>query len=214
MQRIELCQQTLHLHSFHAIFWEEQQILLLADLHLGKAAHFRKGGLPVPATAGDSNWDRLQSLLFDIQPARVLFLGDLFHSDYNPVWEDLGQLIQQFEDISFELIPGNHDILEDPYYQAAGLTLHPLILEIPPFYLTHHPQAEIPKDFYNLCGHIHPSVRLRGAARQSLRLPCFYFGKNQGILPAFGAFTGMANIAVREGDRVFVIASNEVMEVG
>ena len=189
-------------------------MLLLADLHLGKAAHFRKGGLAVPATAGDNNWDRLQSLLFDLQPARVLFLGDLFHSDYNPVWEELGALVEQFKPISFELIPGNHDILDDPYYQAAGLLLHPLFLEIPPFYLTHHPQKEIPAGLYNLCGHIHPSVKLRGLARQSLRLPCFYFGQDQGILPAFGAFTGMANIAVREGDRVFVIARDEVVEVG
>ncbi|MBX2877723.1 MAG: ligase-associated DNA damage response endonuclease PdeM [Saprospiraceae bacterium] len=213
MHRIELCQQTFYLHPFHAIYWEEQQTLLLADLHLGKAAHFRKGGLPVPATAGDSNWDRLQALLFDIKPARVLFLGDLFHSDYNPVWEELGDLIQQFRAVSFELIPGNHDILEDPYYQSAGLHLHPLTLEIPPFYFTHHPQAEIPEGLYNLCGHIHPSVTLRGGARQSLRLPCFYFGEQQGILPAFGAFTGTANITVRAGDRVFVITSNEVVEV-
>ncbi len=213
MHRIELCQQTFYLHPFHAIYWEEQQMLLLADLHLGKAAHFRKGGFPVPATAGDDNWDRLQALLFDIKPTRVLFLGDLFHSEYNPVWEELGDLIQQFKEVSFELIPGNHDILEDPYYQSAGLHLHTLTLEIPPFYFTHHPQDQIPEDVYNLCGHIHPSVKLRGLARQSLRLPCFYFGEQQGILPAFGAFTGMANIDVRAGDRVFVIASNEVVEV-
>lgn len=214
MHQFTFCDQTLQLHPFRAIYWEEQNSLLLADLHLGKAAHFRKAGLAVPAQAGDTNWDRLISLLFDLKPARVLFLGDLFHSDYNPAWEDLTQLIQQFQPISFELIPGNHDILAEPMYQEAGLILHPVTVTLGPFYLTHHPQAETPAGLYNLAGHIHPSVRLQGAARQSLRLPCFYFGARGGLLPAFGAFTGTADIPVQLGDRVFVIAEGQVLEVG
>ena len=214
MHQINFCDQTLSLHPFRAIYWQEQDSLLLADLHLGKAAHFRKAGLAVPVQAGDTNWDRLMALLFDLKPARVLFLGDLFHSDYNPAWEDLAQLIQQFQPISFELIPGNHDILDESIYEEAGLVLHPVTLPLGPFFLTHHPQADTPTGLYNIAGHIHPSVRLQGAGRQSLRLPCFYFGIKGGLLPAFGAFTGTADIPVTAGDRVFVIAEGQVLEVG
>lgn len=213
MQQITFCDQTLFLHPFRAIYWQEQNSLLLADLHLGKAAHFRKAGLAVPVRAGDTNWDRLMALLFDLKPARVLFLGDLFHSEYNPAWEDLTQLIQQFQPISFELIPGNHDVLEESIYKESGLVLHATTLSMGPFFLTHHPQSDTPIGLYNIAGHIHPSVRLQGAGRQSLRLPCFYFGVNGGLLPAFGAFTGTADIPVTAEDRVFVIAEGQVLEV-
>ncbi|HNU41619.1 MAG TPA: phosphoesterase, partial [Cyclobacteriaceae bacterium] len=68
-----------------------------------------------------------------------------------------------------------------------------------------------PEGVYNLSGHIHPAVRLKGTGRQSVMLPCFYFGKQQGILPAFGSFTGMARIVPKKEDRIFVIAENKVI---
>ena len=208
-----IARQTLHLHPFRAVFWEEGKALLLADLHLGKAAHFRRNGLAVPPGVSDNNWDRLLSLLIDFRPERVLFLGDLFHSEYNAVWEELVDLIEQFHHVRFELVPGNHDILPRPLYESSKLTLHPEQLAEPPFLFTHHPLDVVPEGAYNLAGHVHPGVRLRGNGRQRLRLPCFYFGKRQGLLPAFGAFTGLGPVDVREGDRVFVIAEEEVIGI-
>lgn len=205
--------QTFHLHPLKAIFWEEQLSLLIADLHLGKAAHFRKNGIPVPQGVSDANWDKLIGLLLDFKPKRVLFLGDLFHSIYNTEWEELVQLIQQFEDISFELVQGNHDILDHEFYNAAKLRViqEPYLMD--PFLLSHHPMKNIPEGAYNLAGHIHPAVRLKGFGRQSVRLACFYFGENQGILPAFGTFTGMATLEIAKGEKVFVIAEDQVIEV-
>jgi hypothetical protein len=46
-----------------------------------------------------------------------------------------------------------------------------------------------------------------------MTLPCFYFGKDQGILPAFGSFTGMALIAPQKDDRIFVIAENKIQQI-
>jgi len=77
--------------------------------------------------------------------------------------------------------------------------------------LTHHPQQRIPEGYYNLAGHVHPAVRLRGFGRQRLRLPCFYFGAQCGILPAFGAFTGLGDLRICEGDRVYVVTAEEVI---
>jgi metallophosphoesterase superfamily enzyme len=73
---------------------------------------------------------------------------------------------------------------------------------------------KVPQGKYNLSGHIHPGVHLEGIARQSMTLPCFYFGKSVGLLPAFGLFTGLARIRPKAGDKVFVIAKGKVVEVG
>ncbi|MCB0595850.1 MAG: ligase-associated DNA damage response endonuclease PdeM [Lewinellaceae bacterium] len=205
--------EALLLHPFKAIYWEAEEALLLADLHLGKAAHFRREGLPVPSDVSQANWDRLISLLLDFQPQRVLFLGDLFHSDYNQEWEEFCRLMGQFSAVRFELILGNHDILPEGHYQQANLEVYREGLELPPFVLTHHPLEEVPAPFYNLAGHIHPCVHLKGNGRQRARLACFYFGEHQGVLPAFGAFTGMGKVRPKAGDQVFVIAGDEVLEV-
>lgn len=202
--------EILHLHPWRAMYWQREKMLLISDLHLGKATHFRKSGIPVPQALGDVNWDKLASLLLEFQPERVLFLGDLFHSDLNVEWDEFCQLTTQFSRVQFELVPGNHDILFAQHYEKARLLLNPTISEIPPFLFSHHPLEVIPENYYNLCGHIHPSVCLRGNGRQTLRLPCFYFAENQGILPAFGAFTGTAEIQPRNGDQVFVIAEDEI----
>ena len=112
------CQdQTFLLHPFRAVYWAEASMLLLADPHFGKATHFRRSGIPVPQGVSDANWDRIISLLLDFSPKEVLFLGDLFHSDYNTEWESLQQLTQQFDTTSFSLVLGSHDRLEEQHYK-------------------------------------------------------------------------------------------------
>ena len=205
--------ETLQLHPFKALFWQEKEILLLADLHLGKAAHFRKNGIPVPQGVSDANWDKLISLLLDFKPRRLIFLGDLFHSVYNTAWEDLSRLTRQFSDTTFELVQGNHDILNREHYESAQLRVYEEPLELFPFLLSHHPMEAVPEGWYNLAGHIHPCVYLSGQAQQRARLACFYFSPSQGILPAFGTFTGMAGLKPKQGDLVYVITDEAVIEV-
>ncbi len=111
-----------------------------------------------------------------------------------------------------ELVLGNHDVLEAADY--SFLQLHTVPLAIPPFILTHEPlPANHPTELYNLCGHIHPGITLRGRARQSVKAPCFYFGERVGILPAFGNFTGMAKATAISGStsHIFAISSDSVI---
>lgn len=205
--------QQLLLHPFKGAFWAAESILLIADLHLGKVAHFRKEGIPVPRDVSDQNWDRLISMILDLHPQRVLFLGDLFHSHYNAEWEDFRKLIDRFPAISFELVQGNHDILSAEAYQQAGIILHQEPYTIHPFSFSHHPLEEQVNGLYNIAGHIHPCVYLKGIGKQRTRLACFYFGATKGLLPAFGAFTGMAKISPKRGEQVFVIAEQEIIAV-
>jgi metallophosphoesterase superfamily enzyme len=81
-----------------------------------------------------------------------------------------------------------------------------------PFAFAHHPvQVE---GAYVLAGHLHPCITLRGKGRQHERLPCFWMGWGVGVLPAFGEFTGCSPVRPVEGDRVYVMADGEVVEVG
>jgi DNA ligase-associated metallophosphoesterase len=205
--------EQLTLHPYRAIYWQKHKALLLADLHLGKGAHFRKEGIPIPVQAGQVDFDKLIALLLDFQPERTLFLGDLFHSVYNPTWEEFGQLVNQFGDIHFELIAGNHDILSPHQYEKFQVEVHAEPYPMGPFLLSHHPMESVPEDRYNLAGHIHPGIRLSGLGRQRLRLPCFWFGKEQGLLPAFGSLTGTAPIEALAEDQVFVVTDEAVIEV-
>lgn len=194
-----------------AIYWPSQQILLIADLHLGKVEHFRKSGIAVPAVAGEANYHVVQELFLEHTPKRVIFLGDLFHSSYNYDWEQFSEFIRSHHHISFELVMGNHDILHRSQYDRNNMTIHENELVIEPFLLTHDPVEH--KELYNLCGHIHPCYKMRGRSRQYFRLPCFYFGHTGGILPAIGSFTGMHPVMASKDDRVYVVADDQIIQV-
>jgi len=204
---------SFELLSQKALYWPSKKILLIADLHLGKVNHYRKAGYPVPTRANDENTSVLIDLLNHHKPERILFLGDLFHSHYNEEWEVLGQVIRHFRSTSFELVMGNHDIMSTLQYERHNVVVHKEELLIDDLLLTHAPSEEPVEGVYNLAGHIHPGAKLFGKGRQALLLPCFYFGKQQGILPAFGSFTGLYPVKVVKGDCVYVIADGEVIDV-
>jgi len=209
---IAVAGEILTLNPGRVIYWRSQKTLLLADLHLGKIGHFRRSGIPVPIKANEENLASLVDLINLTKPERLVFLGDLFHSHYNAAWEEFGELINHFPGVSFELVLGNHDIMSDLQYKRKGIKVYDR-LKIGPFLLTHHPEESFNGDEYNLAGHVHPGVQMLGKGKQALTLPCFYFGRQQGFLPAFGTFTGMARIRPQKEDRVYVIAEDKVVEV-
>lgn len=203
--------QNLLLHPYKSVFWQEQKILLIADLHFGKATHFRKAGIPVPEDVHKEDFSRMELLVRHYNPARIIFLGDLFHSEYNHSWQSFKQFIETKIGIRPELIVGNHDVLEQKEYTFMDIYIDHLIIQ--PFILTHKPLDEQSSSrLYNLCGHLHPGISIRASARQSFRVECFFFSKNHGILPAFGNFTGTSKVSARSAeDQIFAIAENQVM---
>ena len=213
VKSIHLFGEDLELHPDKVIYWPSEDALLVADLHLGKVNHFRREGIPVPSETNDKNLEKLINLLHHYKPAKVIFMGDLFHSHYNTEWEVFGQVLNYFPAISFELITGNHDIMSDYQYEKYKMKLHKGPLYCRKIILSHEPMEEIPDDCYNLAGHIHPGVRLVGKGRQIMTLSCFYFGENQGLMPAFGQFTGRHKIKPKPDDRVFVITENTLIEM-
>ncbi len=194
-----------------ALWLPNLKSLVLADVHWGKIDHFRRAGLSVPTYGNHKNTETLIALINQFRPQRLIFLGDLFHSIYNDGWEAFGQVRKAFDFCSFELVIGNHDILSDLQYERHQIQLHPSSLQLNNLILTHEPLETIPDGLYNLAGHIHPGAHLRGTGKQSVTLPCFHLKQNQGILPAFGAFTGLASVKPKIGDKIFVIAEAKVI---
>ncbi len=207
---ISIKNQTFNLLSKKAMYWVEHEALLLSDLHLGKATHFRKSGIQAPAGLGNKDLAVLRDLLVLTSAKNVFIIGDLFHSDLNSEWYLFEDFIKEHVHIKFILIRGNHDSL--PAYLLKGANLKTLLQYKRDDILLHHKPIKR-KDVYVISGHIHPGIVLRGKGRQSLRLPCFYFGCDYAILPAFGNFTGLATIEPMEGDQVFAIADDEVIEL-
>ncbi|WP_224994572.1 ligase-associated DNA damage response endonuclease PdeM [Cesiribacter sp. SM1] len=208
--------QELLLLPEKAIFWTQKKILLLADLHLGKAAHFRKAGIPISGKIHEHDLHTLDNLLNQWQPLQVIFLGDLFHSSFNQEWNRLEAWMEEKKNILFTLIRGNHDVLPRQLYAGSCLQVVDEKMEISPFLLTHHPPEEANSNtsLYTLCGHVHPAIQLSGQGRQQLSLPCFYFGLHYGILPAFGKFTGFYKIKPKAGEQVYGVLPERVIPLG
>ncbi len=208
----EVLGEELQLLPQKAIYWPKNKCLLIADLHLGKGNHFRKNGIAIPSSSQRSNWEKLRELFQIPELKRVIFLGDLFHSVYNEDCLVFEELVDEFPEVEFELVVGNHDILDQEIYKKMGLVIHQEKLEIPPFTLSHEP-LETSLESYNLAGHIHPGVRLKGKGRQSHRAACFYFGKNNGLLPAFGSLTGLHTLKVKKQDTVYILIEDKVVPI-
>ena len=207
---IQIRGEKLQLLAEKAIYWPAQKTLIIADLHLGKAMHFRRAGIAVPGAVEQLNLQRLEDLIVRTRPSEVLLLGDLFHSDLNSSWQGFIDLRAKHASAKFTLVSGNHDVLEPTHYSEADIELLPT-LDRGQFHFTHHPTEH--SLLYNLAGHVHPGIRLIGKAKQTIQLPCFFFGRTAGILPAFGGFTGLCRMKRKETDRVFVTMQGRILRV-
>lgn len=187
-------------------------MLILADPHLGKVTHFRKAGIGVPLEAKNENWRVLNELIEYFGPKRVYILGDLFHSNFNQEWIELESFMATYKDIEFHLVLGNHDILNTKVYEESRIqTSEKCVFENISF--THHPLENPDNERFNLCGHIHPSIRLAGKGLQSVKLPCFYIMEHQMILPAFGVFTGTKNLDIENATSIYGIAEGQILKI-
>lgn len=198
--------ENLTLLPERAIFWDAQKTLIISDLHLGKAGHFRKHGIPISRKIHLTDLQILESLLKTYKPEKVILLGDLFHSYENSEWKDFLRFMEIYNSHEFILVEGNHDILSE-YPEDLILTTK---LDIEPFTFTHIREES---KYFNLSGHIHPGVSIKGKGRQSITMPCFYFSSTYGLLPAFGQFTGIKKIRPKSDDQVFGIADSVVIEL-
>lgn len=202
---------TLRLLPQRAAYLPDHATLLVADAHFGKAQSFRRLGVPVPGGTTAETLQRLGAAVAATGAARIVFLGDLLHSVHGraaAVVDAVARWRDAHGRLDLTLVRGNHDAHAGDPPPAWGVRCvdAPLPLPDSTLALSHHPHP-VPGR-YVLAGHVHPAAVVSGRAHDSLRLPCFHFGADVGLLPAFGAFTGSHVVPRAPGDRVWVVAGD------
>jgi uncharacterized protein len=211
--RLVVANEELHLFAERVVYWPRARALLVADPHWGKSASFRAAGVPVPHGTTAGGLGRLDDVIARVPVERIVFLGDFLHAEQGqaPATSDvLAAWRLRHSGIAMLVVRGNHDRhAGDPALHLGIPAVNAPLVE-PPFVFAHKPTVS--DGGYVLCGHLHPAAGLAGAGGLRMRLPCFWFGERMAVLPAFGDFTGVFQVFPAPGDRVFVIAGDEVLE--
>lgn len=217
----KILNQQLWLTTDRTMYWEEEKSLIVSDLHFGKTGHFRKSGIAVPSSLYKEDLQRLVDQIQFFKPRQLIIVGDMFHSHVNLELELFIKWRADLSEVDFHLVRGNHDILKDDWYKHAGIALSSQNLSVSQFHFVHDfnnhiisgGNKENQPASYCFSGHIHPGIRIHGSGRQSLSFPCFYFGKNHAVLPAFSRFTGVAMIYPEAEEQVFAIVNQELIRL-
>ena len=200
------------------LLWEEENTLIVADLHLGKSGHFRKAGIGIPQSIYKADLQRLMAQLYLYKVDRLIIAGDLTHSTANKELDLFLKWRKDFSLLHIDLVKGNHDILGDSWYEEADIKISTWKMQTGPFIFLHDLKAEkdLTKDereLYRFTGHLHPAISLKGKGKQSLKFPCFYFTKEYCILPAFSRFTAGFKVNPKKDETVFAIVEDGIMQL-
>lgn len=167
-----------------ALWWPERRMLVVADLHLGRAERYaRRGGPLLPPWDVADTLDRLAAEIAALDPAQLVSLGDGFDDDLaaealDPAARQLLWQLAQGRDWLW--LAGNHD--RRPLADDLPGRWAP---ELPGPIAFRHEAGPGP----DVSGHMHPVVSLAGQ-----RWRCFVLGADHLILPAFGSYTGGLDI--------------------
>ena len=167
------------------LWWADQRLLVVSDLHLGKAGRvLRQGGAALPPYETRDTLIRLENDLRMTNAGTVVCLGDSFDdpeaartlAESDRLWINRLQAGRRWV-----WIEGNHD----PGPMDLGGT-HLAELPRPPLVFRHNAQAGHSGE---IAGHYQPKVRVQTRLRAISR-PAFLFDSDRVILPAFGTYTG------------------------
>jgi DNA ligase-associated metallophosphoesterase len=186
-----------------ALYWPEEAMLAVADLHLEKGSSFAARGVLLPPYDTAATLGRLARLIARYAPRTVIALGDSFHDRDGPARvadidrATLGAL-QRGRDWIW--IAGNHD--PDPVHGLGGISA--ATLAIGALVFRHQPEAGAADG--EIAGHLHPVARISARGRTVSRR-CFASDGTRVVMPAFGAYTGGLNVRDRAFAAVFATLS-------
>ena len=190
---------TLAADCLGALYWPEQDLLLIADLHLEKGSSFARRGQLLPPYDTTETLARLARLIAHYAPRIVIALGDNFHDGGGPARlsaQDRASLNALQRSRDWVWIAGNHD--PDPA-EGIGGTFTPT-LSVGVLTFRHKPSSDAPDG--EIAGHLHPVARVAQRGRAVSRR-CFATDGKALVMPAFGAYTGGLNVRDRAFAAVF-----------
>ena len=208
-RRIALAGVSLVADPAGALFWPEERLLAVSDLHLEKGSSFAARGILLPPYDTAATLVRLAQLIAFYTPRTVVALGDNFHDGggaqrLGP--DDRRQLLALQRGREWVWITGNHD--PDPADGVGGRFADALAIGGLSF--RHEPLAGVTAE---IAGHLHPVARVVRRGRMISRR-CFAGDRHRVVMPAFGAYTGGLNIHHRAFDGLFEPASAMVYMLG
>lgn len=206
---LELAGEQVELYAERALYWPRQRMLLIADLHLGKADTFRRAGIAIPRGNTSQDLERLSFLLSETQAHQIWILGDVIHAQANPApWrERLNEWRSSHPHVDLHALIGNHD--RALINAELPVELHGNDAIFDNFLLRHHP---IPDDSRHvICGHLHPIFALPSLPN---RWPAFWLRKQLTILPAFTLFSGGITPQLETGDAIGVCINEQIGLIG
>lgn len=210
--KITIGGEELELLPQKALYWPKAHILVVADLHLGKAAAFRAAGIPIPEGDMQRDLAALQKIIETKNAERCIIVGDLVHHRTG-MKEHTLQIIEAWMEAlpcALDLVLGNHDIaLKSVPHAHWKLRVHSNMLNIKPFVFSHHPCES--SEGYVLSGHVHPQASIK-VGNKYHRFPCFSFQENCGILPAFSSFAGGTSVDISQGD-TYICIGDKVLPI-
>jgi uncharacterized protein len=170
------------------LFWPEESLLVVADLHLEKGSAYAARRIFLPPYDTAATLARLGALIAAYAPRRVLALGDSFHdawADARLAPSDRAALHEWQKGRDWVWIAGNHD----PEIPAdlAGARVDEI--DIGPIVFRHQPRPACANE---IAGHLHPTARVFGGAG-AIRRRCFVSDGRRCVMPAFGAYAGGLN---------------------
>jgi uncharacterized protein len=183
-----------------ALFWEEQSLLVVSDLHLEKGSSFAARGVLLPPYDTVATLSRLASAIARHDPKTVIALGDSFHDEDAYARLSAGDretiaALQARRDWIW--ISGNHDPALPS--DLGGVVAREVA--IGPIVFRHEPTGEVGE----IAGHLHPKARVATRARRIERR-CFASDGERVVMPAFGAYTGGVSIRDAAFSKIFQTA--------
>ena len=180
-----------------ALFWEQQRLLVVSDLHLEKGSSFAARGVLLPPYDTVATLGRLSAVIARHDPRMVIALGDSFHD--RTAHERLSEsdrvalsALQVRRDWIW--ISGNHDPALPS--DLGGVVAHEVA--IGPIAFRHEPTGAVGE----IAGHLHPKARVARRGR-SMERRCFACDGERAVMPAFGAYAGGLSIRDAAFSKIF-----------
>src|SRR5689334_21940553 len=180
-----------------ALFWKEQRLLIVSDLHLEKGSSYARRGLLLPPYDTLATLSRLAAVIARHDPRMVIALGDSFHDRdaherLSTSNREMLAAMQMRRDWIW--ISGNHDPALPPDLGGAVASE----VAIGPIVFRHEPTGAVGE----IAGHLHPKARVPTRGR-SVERRCFASDGERAVMPAFGAYAGGLSIRDRAFEKVF-----------